>query len=173
MIRKPCCSRFSLHKFVHLKFFWTQFKNVHLGGPCSSRPCISRPYCTLHCWAPSRWQSPHGEIFAVKPFWPNEIYVKMVGAKCARDCCSGRLFRKVWIQFLLPNKLFYTHTCKVYFCAQISPQCDQKSYEFTFEDLLSFKIGNYFLHFHISNMYTRVAKVMAIHNDLLTQWSPI
>ena len=47
MIRKPCCSRFSLHKFVHLKFFWTQFKNVHLRGPCSSRPCISRPYCTL------------------------------------------------------------------------------------------------------------------------------
>ena len=46
MIKKPCCSRFSLHKFVHLKFFWTQFKNVHLGGPCSLRPCISRPYCT-------------------------------------------------------------------------------------------------------------------------------
>ena len=42
MIRKSCCSRFSLHKFVHLKFFWTQFKNVHLRGPC-----ISRPYCTL------------------------------------------------------------------------------------------------------------------------------
>ena len=46
MIRKPCCSRFSLHKFVHLKFFWTQFNNVHLRGPCSLRPCISRPYCT-------------------------------------------------------------------------------------------------------------------------------
>ena len=127
----------------------------------------------IHRWAPWRWQSPHGKIFAVKPFWPNEIYVKMVGAKGARDCCSGRLFRKVWIQFLLPNKLFYTHTCKVYFCAQISPQCDQKSYEFTFEDLLYFKIGNYFFHFHISNMYTRVAKVVAIHNDLLTQWRPI
>ena len=47
MIRKPCCSRFSLHKFVHLKYFWTKFKNVHLRGPCSSRPCISRPYCTV------------------------------------------------------------------------------------------------------------------------------
>jgi len=45
MIRKPCFSRFSLHKFVHLKFFWTQFKNVHLQGPCSLGPCISRPYC--------------------------------------------------------------------------------------------------------------------------------
>ena len=44
--QKPCCSRFSLHKFVHLKLFWTQFKNVHLQGPCSLRPCISRPYCT-------------------------------------------------------------------------------------------------------------------------------
>ena len=46
MIRKPCCSRFSIHKFVQLKCFWTQFKNVHLQGPCSLRPCISRPYCT-------------------------------------------------------------------------------------------------------------------------------
>ena len=46
MLKKPCCSRFLLHKFVHLKFFWTPFKNVHLRGPCSSRLCISRPYCT-------------------------------------------------------------------------------------------------------------------------------
>ena len=47
MIRKSCCSRFSLHKFVHLKFFWTQFKNMHLRGPCCSRSCISRPYCNV------------------------------------------------------------------------------------------------------------------------------
>ena len=45
MIKKSCCSRFYPHKFVHLKFFWTQFKNVHLRGSCSLRPCISRPYC--------------------------------------------------------------------------------------------------------------------------------
>ena len=45
MIKKPCCSRFLLHKFVQLKYFWTLFKNVHLQGPCSLRPCISRPYC--------------------------------------------------------------------------------------------------------------------------------
>ena len=32
-------------KNVHLKYFWTQFKNVHLRGPCSLRPCILRPYC--------------------------------------------------------------------------------------------------------------------------------
>ena len=51
MIKKPCCSRFSLHKFVHLKFFWTQFKNVHLQDPCSLRPCISRPYCNTYYWA--------------------------------------------------------------------------------------------------------------------------
>ena len=43
MIKKTCCSRFSLYKFVQLKFFWTQFKNLQ--GPCSLRPCISRPYC--------------------------------------------------------------------------------------------------------------------------------
>ena len=54
MIKKLCCSRFSLHKFFHLKFFWTQFKNVHLRGPCSLRPCISRPYCRIIC-EPSCW----------------------------------------------------------------------------------------------------------------------
>ena len=32
-------------KNVHLKVFWTLFKNVHCRGPCSLRPCISRPYC--------------------------------------------------------------------------------------------------------------------------------
>ena len=26
-------------------FFWTLFKKVHCRGPCSLRPCISRPYC--------------------------------------------------------------------------------------------------------------------------------
>ena len=30
MIKKPCCSKFLLHKFVPLKCFWTQFKNVQL-----------------------------------------------------------------------------------------------------------------------------------------------
>ena len=46
MIKKPCCSRFSLHKFVQLKFFLDPIQNMHLQGPCSLRPCISRPYCT-------------------------------------------------------------------------------------------------------------------------------
>jgi hypothetical protein len=45
MDQKTVLLKVSLHKFVHLKFFWTQFKNVHLWGPCSLRPCISRPYC--------------------------------------------------------------------------------------------------------------------------------
>ena len=50
--KKPRSLRFSLHKFVHLNFFWTLFKNVHCQGPCSLRPCISRPYCsTEHCIA--------------------------------------------------------------------------------------------------------------------------
>ena len=40
MIKKRCCSRFLLHKFVQLKYFWTQFKNVNLQGPCSLMPCI-------------------------------------------------------------------------------------------------------------------------------------
>ena len=33
-------------KNVHLKCFWTLFKNVHCQGPCILRPCISRPYCS-------------------------------------------------------------------------------------------------------------------------------
>ena len=47
-IKKPCSLRFSLHKFVHLKSFWTLFKNVHCQGLCSLRPCISRPYCIIY-----------------------------------------------------------------------------------------------------------------------------
>ena len=34
-------------KNVHLKCFWTLFKNVHCQGPCILRPCISRPYCII------------------------------------------------------------------------------------------------------------------------------
>ena len=33
-------------KNMHLKCFWTLFKNVHCQGPCL-RPCISRPYCII------------------------------------------------------------------------------------------------------------------------------
>ena len=47
-IKKLCSLRLALHKFVHLKFFWTLFKNVHCQGPCSLRPCISRPYCIFY-----------------------------------------------------------------------------------------------------------------------------
>ena len=36
-------------KNVHHKYFWTQFKNVHLQGQCSLRPCCSRPYCSQFC----------------------------------------------------------------------------------------------------------------------------
>ena len=32
---------------MHLKNFWTQFKIMHCQGPCSLRPCVSRPYCTF------------------------------------------------------------------------------------------------------------------------------
>ena len=47
MIKKPCCSRFSLHiNSFSSNFFWTQFKNVHLLVAYSLRPCILRPYCT-------------------------------------------------------------------------------------------------------------------------------
>ena len=41
-------------KNVHLKVFWTLFKNVHCRGPCSLRPCISRPYCTGGCYCNSK-----------------------------------------------------------------------------------------------------------------------
>ena len=49
-IQNPCISKIrvskeKMSKNVHLKFFWTQFKIVHCRGPCSLRPCISRPCC--------------------------------------------------------------------------------------------------------------------------------
>ena len=53
IIKKSCSLKFSLHKFVHLKIFWTLFKNVHCQGPCSLRSCISRTYCsTKHLGTP-------------------------------------------------------------------------------------------------------------------------
>ena len=42
---KKCRSRFSLHKSVYLKLFWTQLETVHLQGPCCLRPCSSRHHC--------------------------------------------------------------------------------------------------------------------------------
>ena len=69
-LKKRAALRFSLHKFVYLKLFWTQLtpvivpqfnyftwyswtrnyrgqlKTVHLQGPCSLRPCSWRPHCT-------------------------------------------------------------------------------------------------------------------------------
>ena len=44
-MKKNVQKRAKTCKNVHLKGFRTQFKNVHLQGPCSLRPCISRPYC--------------------------------------------------------------------------------------------------------------------------------
>ena len=38
IFKKPCSLRFSLHKFVYLKLFWTQLEIVHMQGLCSIRP---------------------------------------------------------------------------------------------------------------------------------------
>ena len=45
LLKKTCISSNNLSENVHLKVFWTLFKNVHCRGPWSLRPCISRPYC--------------------------------------------------------------------------------------------------------------------------------
>ena len=42
---KTCSSRFSLHKSVYLKMFWTQLETVHLQGPCCLMPCSSSRHC--------------------------------------------------------------------------------------------------------------------------------
>ena len=34
--QKTVFLKISLHRFIHLKIFWTQFKNRHLQGPCIS-----------------------------------------------------------------------------------------------------------------------------------------
>ena len=43
--QKNMQKRAMMCKNVHLKYFWTQFKNVHLRGSCILRLCILRPYC--------------------------------------------------------------------------------------------------------------------------------
>ena len=45
--KKLCSLRFSIHKPLYLKLFWTQLENVHMQGPCCLKPCSSRPYCTV------------------------------------------------------------------------------------------------------------------------------
>ena len=114
--------------------------------PINSSYVIQLIIPSIHRWTTSSWRSPYGEIFAVKPFWPNEIYVKMVGVKCAQDCCSGRLFRKVWIQFLLPNKLFYTHTYmqSVFLCPNITTMWPKKLWIHILRFAI-FKYGELFL----------------------------
>ena len=47
-IKKRVSQEHSFFKNVQkcaLQNFWTLFKNEHLRGPCSLRPCSSRPYC--------------------------------------------------------------------------------------------------------------------------------
>ena len=44
-----------ISKNVLLKYFWTQFKIVHCQGPCSLRPCISRPYCIANSNKSELW----------------------------------------------------------------------------------------------------------------------
>ena len=73
MIKKSGSSRFSLHKSVHLKFFLDPVKNVHLQGPCSLRPCISRPYGT---W----YQIGTYNHFSRKKFW-SAIYISVNAIK--------------------------------------------------------------------------------------------
>ena len=45
-------------KNVHLKCFWTRFKNMHCQGPCILRPCISRPYCISRVWTAKTTKNP-------------------------------------------------------------------------------------------------------------------
>ena len=77
---------FSLHKYMHLRFFWILFKNIHCQGPCWLRLCILRPYCNtnwneyifggfshLEPLCSSLTSSPtlasHNDVFLVKLRW--------------------------------------------------------------------------------------------------------
>ena len=63
--KKPCCSKFSLHKFVHLKYFWTQFKNVQLlllnrvKARRSKKPCCSK--FSLHKFVHLKYFGPNSK----------------------------------------------------------------------------------------------------------------
>ena len=64
--QKTCILRFSLHKSVYLKLFWTQLEKVHLQGPCCLRPYSSRPYCRLQKARCNRF---FFTFFFKVPFW--------------------------------------------------------------------------------------------------------
>ena len=51
---------------MHLKLFWTLFKNIHCQGPFSLRPCISRPYCIYKVWNSTSWKLQNHNFFAIK-----------------------------------------------------------------------------------------------------------
>ena len=99
MLRKPCCSRFSLHKFVHLKFFWTPFKNMHLRGSCSSRPCISRPYCTQNENCVYGYQQYQYLAACTHPRWPNQVGSPHSSISFFLDTIYGIIHSKMSEQF--------------------------------------------------------------------------
>ena len=80
-------------KNMHLEYFWTQFKNVHLQGPCSLRLCCSRTYCI------SIWLC-------------NTVLHKWVHTKC-HSSISVHLTTKPKPVSCLAFQIF--HICKVYF----------------------------------------------------------
>ena len=82
-----CSIRFSLHKFVHLTFFWTLFKNVHCQGLCILRPCISRPYCKFFWNSFLNWAEKYtAHLYTFKVFipvcmWNLELLSSFLGSK--------------------------------------------------------------------------------------------
>ena len=64
-------------KNVHLKVFWTLFKNLHCRGPCSLRPCISRPYCMYLTYISWNWMVTNIGSISIKYLLPYKLFQKM------------------------------------------------------------------------------------------------
>ena len=91
--KKPCSIRFSLHKSMYFKVFWTQLETVHLQGPCSLRPCSSRPYCTCFIlfflyfqgWEFSRTSMATKILLKKSTITLGELLMREVSIDCGRN----------------------------------------------------------------------------------------
>ena len=86
MIKKSCCSRFSLHKFIHLKFFRPNSKTctceVHAARGCVSRGLTVyikiKGYDSLE-WPPT-WDEEVPPVPPCEEVWPPPILASLAEA---------------------------------------------------------------------------------------------
>jgi hypothetical protein len=100
-------------KNVHLKNFWTQFKNLHCQGPCSLRPCISRPYCTLFFFQGSKGTHVFKNKVLAQLKWVNEKKTLFLDLNSNLKKSNPSLFVLAHILAKALNLVFF-HVSKVF-----------------------------------------------------------